>query len=182
MYLCICVHIQTFSYTGICTYMYTHIYICTHLSSLRCDLPFSSPWPFAYSLSRSLLQWLFNSELFSASHFLVKEQVVLPPMPFVPMTLSQTFALAISILLPLIAHWTWSWVNGLVLNRLEKISFSLSKLNKNKEIKLNTKLCLNNSRVVTWGRKLKDKADDLPRTSAWRGTVAGMRARMSAII
>lgn len=79
--------------------------------------------------------------------------------------LSQSFALAISILLPLIAHWTWSWVNGLVLSRLEKISFPLSKLNKNKEIKLNTEPCLNNSRAVTWGRKLKDKADDLPRSA-----------------
>lgn len=105
-----------------------------------------------------------------------KGQVVLPPVAFVPMTLSQTFALAISILLPLIAHWTCSWVNALVLSRLEKISFPLSKLNKNKEIKLNTKLCLNNSWAVTWGRKLRDKADDLPRSAA------GMKARMSATI
>lgn len=48
-----------------------------------------------------------------------KGQAVLPPVAFVPMTLSQTFAFAISILLPLIAPWTWSWVNGLVLSWLE---------------------------------------------------------------
>lgn len=109
-----------------------------------------------------------------------RKQVVVPPVAFVPMALSQTFSLAISILLPLIAHWTWSWVNGLALNWLGKISFSLSKLNKNKEIKLNPKLCLNNSRVVTWGRKPKDKADDQPRTLEWKGTPSGMKARKSA--
>lgn len=109
-----------------------------------------------------------------------RKQVVLPPVAFVPMALSQAFALAISILLPLIAHWTWSWVNGLALNWLEKISFSLSKLNKNKEIKLNPQVCLNISRVVTWGRKPRDKADDQPTTSERRGTLSGTKARKSA--
>lgn len=156
--------------------MYLHMYTHKRLSLLRCDFPLSSPRLFAQALSQPLLQWLFNSELFSTSHFLfvdLKDKLFSLQWPLFPW---QTFALAISILLPLIAHWTWSWVNGLVLSRLEKISFPLSKLNKTKEIKLNTKLCLSNSRAVTWGRKLKDKADDMPRTAA------GMKARMSATI
>lgn len=162
--------------------MYTHKHahalvryiVIFQLPLVLCLFPFPVPLAMAFQL-RTFLHVPLPC-------YRYKGQVVLPPMAFVPMTLSQTFALAISILLPLIAHWTWSWVNGLVLNRLEKVSFALSKLNKNKEIKLNTKLCLNNSRVVTWGRKLEDKADDLPRTSAWRGSIAGIKARMSAVI
>jgi len=54
-------------------YVHAHVYMDRRLSSLHCDLPLSSPWPFAYSLSQSLLQWLFDAELFSASHFLVTD-------------------------------------------------------------------------------------------------------------
>lgn len=140
------------TYTNIFIPMYLHkaqlitLWFPSQLTLSLCPSSLTGPVAMAFQL-RTFLH-------IPLPRYGFKGQVVLPPVAFVPMTLSQTFTLAVSILLPLIAHWTWSWVNGLVLSRLENISFPLSKLNKNKEIKLNTKLCLNNSRAVTWSRKL----------------------------
>ena len=73
VFMYICTYTNIFIYTYMHVYVHAHVYMDRRLSSLHCDLPLSSPWPFAYSLSQSLLQWLFDAELFSASHFLVTD-------------------------------------------------------------------------------------------------------------
>lgn len=89
--------------------MYIHKYFYTYVPAQKAQLTAcrDSQLTLALCSSSAPLEVAFQLRIFlhiPLPHYGSKGQVVLPPVAFVPMTLSQTFALAISILLPLIAH------------------------------------------------------------------------------